>query len=298
MNDRITALEEALRPFADFADARGFDRLPDHLPMTQGSRFARRQVTAADFKAARAALAAIRAAPDCHQPDLVTANPAERAGWNAAIAWLETYLADYVSEHGIYDHSTGVTEFPDDGEWAGSVQEIIYGMRLAMPAALDLTPAPAVDPRTVIGGDVSVAVCPICDIAGCQHVRGEAPAVEPVALTYTNWRGQTAVRRIVPLRVWFGSTAWHPEPQWLLTAIDMDKGFERDFALAGFGQPVTAQDAARVPEIAAAFEAGAMAVHREWLRSHEHGEGPPRGEPDFSDAASDYAALRAIGGDA
>ena len=56
--ERIKALEDALRPFADFAAARGFDRLPDHLPMTQGSSMARKQVTAGDFKAAHAALAA------------------------------------------------------------------------------------------------------------------------------------------------------------------------------------------------------------------------------------------------
>ena len=41
-----------------------------------------------------------------------------------------------------------------------------------------------------------------------------------------------------------------------------------------------------------AFIAGATAVHKEWLASHERGEDhPPRGEPDFSEAATDYAAL-------
>lgn len=38
-----------------------------------------------------------------------------------------------------------------------------------------------------------------------------------------------------------------------------------------------------------AYEAGAKAVHQEWKRVHP--EPPPRGEPDFSEAASDYAAL-------
>lgn len=62
-----------------------------------------------------------------------------------------------------------------------------------------------------------------------------APA-EPVALTYTNWRGETAVRTLTPLYVWFGATEWHPDPQWLLHAIDAEKG-PRDFALKDFGAP-------------------------------------------------------------
>lgn len=40
-----------------------------------------------------------------------------------------------------------------------------------------------------------------------------------------------------------------------------------------------------------AFEAGAMSVHQEWVRAHGAGEGPPRGDPAFSEAASDYAAI-------
>ena len=39
-----------------------------------------------------------------------------------------------------------------------------------------------------------------------------------------------------------------------------------------------------------AFLAGAQAVHREWIECHARGEAPPRGEPDFAEAASDYAA--------
>lgn len=51
-------LREALEPFAEFARASSFDKLPDDMPMTQGSRMARRQVTAGDFKRALAALSA------------------------------------------------------------------------------------------------------------------------------------------------------------------------------------------------------------------------------------------------
>ena len=60
----------------------------------------------------------------------------------------------------------------------------------------------------------------------------------PVSLTYTNYRGETSVRRITPLGLRFASTEWHPEPQWLLIAYDHDKGENRNFALKDFGKPV------------------------------------------------------------
>lgn len=58
----------------------------------------------------------------------------------------------------------------------------------------------------------------------------------PITLTYTNYRGETSERTITPIRPWFGSTEWHPEPQWLLLAYDHDKSAERDFALKDFGR--------------------------------------------------------------
>ena len=54
----------------------------------------------------------------------------------------------------------------------------------------------------------------------------------PVAFTYTNWRGVTARRRVRPVRLWFGATEFHPEPQWLVHGLDLDSGLARDFALA------------------------------------------------------------------
>jgi hypothetical protein len=39
------------------------------------------------------------------------------------------------------------------------------------------------------------------------------------------------VREIIPERIWFGATEWHPEPQWLLDAIDVEKNALRNFAM-------------------------------------------------------------------
>jgi len=65
----------------------------------------------------------------------------------------------------------------------------------------------------------------------------ERMAAPPLAVKYRNWRGEEAVRRIVPVRVWFGACSWHPEPQWLLDAVDADKGEERTFAMKGILGP-------------------------------------------------------------
>ena len=52
-----------------------------------------------------------------------------------------------------------------------------------------------------------------------------------VSIVYTNYRNETSVRKIIPERIWFGKTEWHPEDQWLLDAYDVDKNAKRSFAL-------------------------------------------------------------------
>ncbi len=54
---------------------------------------------------------------------------------------------------------------------------------------------------------------------------------EEVLIDYTNYRGERAVRRIRPLTVRFENSEWHPETQWLLRAVDIEKGATRDFAM-------------------------------------------------------------------
>jgi hypothetical protein len=43
-----------------------------------------------------------------------------------------------------------------------------------------------------------------------------------INVSYTNWEGKTSVRRVLlgPMR--FGTTEWHKEPTWLITAFDLD----------------------------------------------------------------------------
>lgn len=52
-----------------------------------------------------------------------------------------------------------------------------------------------------------------------------------VKILYKNWRGETSLRTILPGDTVFGSNEWHPEEQWFLKALDLDKNAERIFAM-------------------------------------------------------------------
>lgn len=52
-----------------------------------------------------------------------------------------------------------------------------------------------------------------------------------IDIDYTNWRGVRATRSILPLHIYFGSTEYHTEPQWILKAVDVAKNEERHFAM-------------------------------------------------------------------
>lgn len=51
-------------------------------------------------------------------------------------------------------------------------------------------------------------------------------------IDYTNYRGERAIRDIVPIRIVWGSTSLHLDEQWLLVAMDVAKGTERTFTMA------------------------------------------------------------------
>ena len=53
----------------------------------------------------------------------------------------------------------------------------------------------------------------------------------PLRFEYKNWQGQTAIRTVMPIGVWYGKTEFHPEEQYFLKAMDVDKGEERNFAV-------------------------------------------------------------------
>lgn len=52
-----------------------------------------------------------------------------------------------------------------------------------------------------------------------------------VEIDYTNWRGERAKRLIRPVDIVWMNSEWHHETQWILLAIDVAKGEEREFAM-------------------------------------------------------------------
>ena len=52
-----------------------------------------------------------------------------------------------------------------------------------------------------------------------------------VKILYTNWKGETKYRNIIPINIEFKSTEWHKEEQWILNAFDIDKQANRGFAI-------------------------------------------------------------------
>jgi predicted DNA-binding transcriptional regulator YafY len=63
--------------------------------------------------------------------------------------------------------------------------------------------------------------------AGCPTDPGEI-----VRIDYINYRGERAIRRVIPDRCYLGEVTWHPGMQWILDAWDIDKGAIRSFAIA------------------------------------------------------------------
>lgn len=293
MNDRITALEEALEFYADQSawtqpPVKTRDGI---LSVEYENQASKMQRDRGDI--ARAALAASRAAPDCHQPDLVTAAQ-HRSFPEAGDGRPMPPMGDDLMTAGLN---------ADDARFV-AVQLAQNGLMLVPVAALDLTPAPAVEPRTVIGGDASVAVCQICDIAGCKHVRGEAPVVEPVA----DNSPQRAVSEIGnQIHNIACELHGNEDVQERLGAL-ASEAWRISATLSQAPPAPTAHDAARVPEIAALIEAvnglGLRALVAGW-----NGEGRDRPyTPHKSELGATIkttcgtvyaidAALRAIGGD-
>ena len=54
---------------------------------------------------------------------------------------------------------------------------------------------------------------------------------QTIRFRYRNWLGQIGTRTAQVVRLTYGVTEWHPEPQWLLEAVDTEKNQIRLFAL-------------------------------------------------------------------
>lgn len=54
---------------------------------------------------------------------------------------------------------------------------------------------------------------------------------KPIKVVYKNWKGEVAERTIIPKQIFYGSTEWHQQEQWLLEVFDVDRNATRVYAL-------------------------------------------------------------------
>ena len=54
---------------------------------------------------------------------------------------------------------------------------------------------------------------------------------DKIQFEYVNWKGESGTRRIEVGELYYGSTEYHPEFQWLLEGYDLDKKANRIFAM-------------------------------------------------------------------
>jgi predicted DNA-binding transcriptional regulator YafY len=52
-----------------------------------------------------------------------------------------------------------------------------------------------------------------------------------VEIDYSDHLGRRTKRRFIPTRLFFGTTEWHPEEQWLVAVWDIERQFERSIAM-------------------------------------------------------------------
>jgi hypothetical protein len=90
------------------------------------------------------------------------------------------------------------------------------------PVRAEITVMSEQAPRNNAGNEIVLGPAQMCDL----------PSSREVSILYRNWKGEVAWRRIVPLSISFESSQWHPVPQWIMRALDIDKEVERSFAIA------------------------------------------------------------------
>jgi hypothetical protein len=53
----------------------------------------------------------------------------------------------------------------------------------------------------------------------------------PIKVKYKNWTGEIGIRTIIPNKIFFGHTIYHPKNQWLMDVWDVDKDARRTYAM-------------------------------------------------------------------
>jgi len=53
----------------------------------------------------------------------------------------------------------------------------------------------------------------------------------PLKVKYKNWKGEIGIRNIIPQNIYYSSTEYHKEDQWLMNVWDVEKDAPRTYAM-------------------------------------------------------------------
>lgn len=167
--------------------------------------------------------------------------------------WLDRKASEYLRMKAAYD--LGDKDDEDDlYEWvlahAGAFSSIRENFRAAIAA-----PAPSMNPE----GRLERLERAQRNAGHLLSLMRDRPT-DRHTLTYTNYRGETTDRELHLVKIWYGGTEWHPEPQLLLSAFDYGKDTYRDFAVSDFALADAPSQPAKTDTLAGGQIAGARFV--------------------------------------
>lgn len=95
-----------------------------------------------------------------------------------------------------------------------------------------------------------------------------APPTSPASLAllpayrfdYVNYKGEISTREVIPRFIHYGKNEFHPEAQWMMRALDIFKGAERDFAMDDMYPPSFIDKVSDAIEATAAYQENLTAM--------------------------------------
>lgn len=115
--------------------------------------------------------------------------------------------------------------------WSKDIERRVAAWDLLPPSELDWSAVRAAFHDLMAD---HVEKCPD-DLSVWATAEGKAEAAdlpEPLRFRYVNYKGEESERSAVPIRIYHGSTEHRPRPQWLMHALDVDKGADITFAMS------------------------------------------------------------------
>jgi hypothetical protein len=122
-------------------------------------------------------------------------------------------------EETVYDYDADPEEVPYDLN-AGDEHFDVYGELDAAKAEAEAVAdfKPTGDPESVLNGRDHFMTIIGDNLTNSFH--------------YKNHRGETGERKMKFISLWYGTTPYHPEPQWFIRGWDAERKAQRDYALA------------------------------------------------------------------